>query len=131
MRLRVYYDGLCHLCSREIEHYRRLPVSEPIDFVDIMDPQFDPVAESLEPEEIRRQLHSRDESGRLFVGVATFLEIWKRIPRYRGLYLLARLPVAHQLLEAFYFLFVRIRPWLPRKQGACANGHCEITTRKT
>jgi predicted DCC family thiol-disulfide oxidoreductase YuxK len=48
-RLRVYYDGLCPLCSREIAYYRIKDRPNLIDWIDITGEGFDAAAEGLDP----------------------------------------------------------------------------------
>lgn len=121
--LRVYFDGLCHLCSREIEHYRRCPGSDRIDFVDITGAGFSPTAEALDAVAVRRHLHVRRADGSLAVGVDAFVAIWETIPRYGMLARLARFPGVNTLLKIGYRIFARVRPLLPRKKP-CANDYC-------
>jgi predicted DCC family thiol-disulfide oxidoreductase YuxK len=44
-RMRVYYDGLCPLCSREIAYYLSKEGSGAINWIDITENGFDPVVE--------------------------------------------------------------------------------------
>lgn len=122
--LKVYFDGLCHLCSREIEHYRKMTGAARIHFVDITDPSFDAAEEGLDPERVHRLLHARDAEGKLHLGVGAFIQIWERIDSLRWLAALSRLAPVRWFLEAVYFLFAKARPWLPRKQCA-SSPYCE------
>src|SRR5262249_12657363 len=116
-RLTLFYDGLCPLCSREIEHYRRHLAGTPADFVDITAAEFNAAAHGLDPQAVHRVMHVKvgDE---LRTGVAAFAAIWAAIPRYRWLARLARNPVGHGLMHLGYRAFARVRPWLPRRRRA-------------
>jgi len=119
----IYYDGLCPLCSREIEHYRRQAQGRPsIVFVDIMNPSFDAREHGLDPLRVHREMHVR-EGDRLWVGVDAFYAIWRHVPGNRWLWFLARLPLADQFLRIGYFFFAMVRPYLPRKQS-CDTSTC-------
>ena len=123
-QLTVYYDGLCPLCSREIAHYRKKAVGDPVRFVDITDPEFNAAAHGLDPLRVRRLMHVRvgDE---IRVGLDAFLALWEAIPAYRRFGRVARLPVLHGLLTLGYRAFAAVRPWLPRgKRSACDAGTC-------
>lgn len=126
--LTVFYDGLCPLCSREIEHYRRQPGSERIAFVDITAAEFDASTEGLDPKAVHRHLHAKDWRGDLHVGVAAFIAIWNTLPRYRWAAALAGKPFLRPALDVGYAAFARIRPWLPRARRAeCASSpYCEL-----
>ncbi|MGL4549650.1 MAG: thiol-disulfide oxidoreductase DCC family protein [Gemmataceae bacterium] len=121
--LTLFYDGLCPLCSREIDHYRRAAAGDPsVAFVDIAGPGFDAASFGLDPARVHREMHVT-EGEAVHVGVDAFLAIWRRIPGHRWLLSLARLPLADLFLRAGYFFFATVRPWLPRKQ-ACDAGTC-------
>jgi predicted DCC family thiol-disulfide oxidoreductase YuxK len=124
-RLTLYYDGLCPLCSREIDHYRRRLTGDAAAFVDITDPAFDAAAHGLDAGRVHRVMHVKvgDE---LRTGVGAFVAIWEAIPSHRWLARVARWPVVYPVLLAGYHLFAAVRPWLPRrKRAACSAGTCE------
>jgi predicted DCC family thiol-disulfide oxidoreductase YuxK len=122
---RVYFDGACYLCSREIEHYRSKDRERLLQFVDISDPAFSAANEGLDPLRVQQTMHVRDASGRLHQGVDAFLQIWRCIPGYRFIPGVARSPGVYQALRAGYFLFAKVRPYLPKKKrSACKNGIC-------
>ena len=123
--LTVYYDGLCHLCSREIEMYRGLKGSERIHFVDITDSSFDAMGEGLDPVKVHKTLHSKDEVGKIHSGVETFILIWERIDKFKKLVPFARIKAVRRILDFGYFGFALVRPLLPKK--SCQNSpYCEI-----
>lgn len=126
MPIKIYYDGLCHLCSREINHYRSQEGAENITFVDITDLNFNAATEGLDPIAIHREFHVRLEDGSVVVGVEAFLKIWSVLPRYQYAEKIARRTPVKKTLEAGYFIFSRIRPLLPQKKRACESSpYCE------
>jgi predicted DCC family thiol-disulfide oxidoreductase YuxK len=126
-KLSVYYDGLCRACSFEIEHYKKQKGSENIDFIDITSPLFKPEAEGLDPFLVHKYLHAKTPDGRIVSGVETFQLIWKELPKYNWAYQLSQKKLIHYGLNIGYQLFVRIRPYLPRKKDNCENSpYCEV-----
>lgn len=122
----VYYDGLCILCSREIEHYRRQRGSESLLFVDITAPDFDAKAEGLDPFLVHKIMHVRTPEGELRTKVDAFIHIWQNLPRYQKVATIADNPTIKKLLNLGYNAFVRIRPYLPRKTRSCEDSpYCE------
>ena len=117
----VYYDGKCHLCSREIAGYRNRPNAALLQFVDIASPQFDPAAQGLDAEEVQRVLHVRRRDGTLAKGVDAFIEIWRTLDILSGLRFLAEHQPTRVLFEGGYALFARLRPLLPKKE--CSIDH--------
>lgn len=126
-QLTVYYDGGCHLCSREIEHYRKKDTERRLQLIDIAAPGFDAAAAGLDPVAVRRELHVRRPDGKLAVGLPAFIAIWEALPGFGALATVARLPLLSPLLRGGYRIFAAIRPYLPRRPRAeCADGRCAV-----
>lgn len=124
-RVQVYYDGLCHLCSREINHYRKMRGAENLEMIDITGPGFKAEKEGVDPREVHRSLHVRDREGRLHTGVDAFLCIWQELPAMKPVRSLVALPILRPLFDGLYSGFARVRPLLPRK--ACESSpYCEV-----
>ena len=122
--LTLYYDGACHLCSREIDHYRKLDTGL-LSFVDISDPNFQREDSFPSYEDLNKWFHVQLPSGEFVGGVDAFIEIWKRLPRYRWAAQLSQISLVHGILSSGYRVFAEIRPWLPKKKSApCSDGHC-------
>lgn len=120
----VYFDGLCRLCSAEIEHYKKMKGSERIRFVDIFSSGFDALAEGLDPQDIHRNLHVKDASGKLHIGVDAFIAIWSQIDSLKILSRWASRTPMRKLLRGGYFIFTKARPYLPRKK--CPDDACAV-----
>ncbi len=124
-KIQVYFDGLCHLCSREIDHYRKQIGSQKIQFADITAPDFDPEKAGLDPIRVHQEMHVRKSDGSLTVGVDAFITIWESLPRYHFAARLGKKALPHALLTAGYHVFARVRPYLPRKKAECsASPYC-------
>jgi predicted DCC family thiol-disulfide oxidoreductase YuxK len=119
----IYYDGLCHLCSREIEYYRKR-AGENVTFVDIAAPDFDATTHGLDPNRVQQVMHVRQD-GQLRLGLDAFIAIWETIPGHTWAARLAKTPGIHFLLGIGYQLFAWIRPYLPRKKADCPDGACQ------
>lgn len=123
----VYYDGLCQLCSREIQHYRKSRGSENIRFVDITSPEFQAQKEGVDPVQVHKVMHVRRSDGSLATEVDAFIAIWSVLPSYQWAARLAQQPGVRHLLNAGYQVFARVRPWLPRRKAPCADSpYCEL-----
>lgn len=111
--LTVLYDGGCPLCRREIAHVQGLASQQPesaLCFVDVN------AAESAVPATERAALlarfHVQRADGSRLSGAAAFVAMWNRLPGWRWLARLARLPGALPALELAYRAFLRVRPRL-------------------
>lgn len=109
----VLYDGACPLCRREISVYRDLASEDSVEFCDISDE-----ATSLPTGATREQLlarfHVKHADGRMESGARAFIALWARLPYWRWLALIGRLPGVVWLMEVTYQGFLRIRPAIQR-----------------
>ncbi len=127
IELTVYYDGLCKVCSKEINHYRAQPGAEKIEFVDICSSKFDAAKEALDPVAIHKVMHARKKDGTVVTRVQAFIEIWKVLPKFNWLAKFASRPLILFALERGYSCFATIRPFLPRNSSECSDSpYCEI-----
>jgi predicted DCC family thiol-disulfide oxidoreductase YuxK len=123
-RLIIYYDGLCHLCSREINHYRHR-TDDSVQYVDIMQEDFDPELHGVDAKAVHKTMHARLD-GELNKGVDAFLAIWSVVPGYRWLNRIVSLPGIYHLAKPIYSFFAWLRPYLPRRKAACETGSCKV-----
>lgn len=123
MKLKIFFDGSCHICSREIIHYSKITPKGFFEFINIARPDFKPDLYQLDPKKVNQEMHVQLPSGEIKKGVEAFIAIWKEIPRYRWLAKLISLPLVLSISKIFYIIFARgIRPLLPKRK------FCEIPT---
>jgi predicted DCC family thiol-disulfide oxidoreductase YuxK len=122
--LTVFYDGGCGLCRREIEHYRNLRASMPIDWVDVTRDQGSLLANHIGLANALAEFHVLDIEGRVHKGADGFLLLWSALPYYRVLPLLCRWLHVQPWLRKLYAHFAR---WHFRRR--CADGACSIDSR--
>ena len=109
--VKVWFDGACPLCRREIALMRRLDRRGAIAFVDVAqgaDPSC-PIDRSA----LLARFHA-EEDGMVHDGAAAFAAMWRAIPLLRPLGLLARNDAVLRVLEAAYLRFLKLRPRLQR-----------------
>ena len=109
----VYFDGSCPLCQAEIGYYRRKDQAGAFCFVDVSE------TGAVTPEGITQQramqrFHVRASNGRVLSGAAAFVEVWKRLPKWRWAARAASLPGALAALELGYRIFLPVRPFISR-----------------
>jgi predicted DCC family thiol-disulfide oxidoreductase YuxK len=115
----LFFDGSCHLCSREIQHYAKIAPEGVLEYVNIADPDFDAEAVGLDPTKVEKFFHVQLPSGEIRQGLEAFIAIWEALPQYRKLAIVARLPVIYQAMGLGYRCFALVRPLLPKKTGVC------------
>lgn len=120
-QLTIYFDGLCPLCSREINHYRKQTGSHKIKFLDITDKSFDAKSQGLDPVQVHKVMHVKNSDGKLRTGVDAFVAIWEVLPKYHWLAKFSQNTFLRPIMNLGYNAFAVVRPYLPRKK----NTDCE------
>lgn len=116
-RPRMFYDGGCPLCRREVGHYRKVDRNGDVEWLDI---HADPSvldAYGIDREAAMERLHVMDPQGRIHSGARAFVTVWQALPGYRWL---AKFVLALRLvplMEAAYRPFAR---WRYRRR--CTTG---------
>lgn len=111
MSVKVWYDGACPLCLREIALMRRLDRRGRITFVDVA-AGADPSC-PVDRARLLARFHA-EEDGVVHSGAAAFAAMWRAIPSLRPLGLAAKNRTVLRVLEAAYVRFLRVRPRLQR-----------------
>ena len=122
-KLKIFYDGLCPLCSKEIDHYRKKDLENRIDYIDIASPGFDATAEGLDPETVHKTFHAKKADGTIIEGVDAFIEIWRTLEVFKPLEYLATSKVARPAFDLGYKAFAKIRPLL--RKDECTTDYCQ------
>jgi len=108
-KVKVWFDGACPLCNREIAVMRRFDKAGAINFIDVSDGG-DPSC-PIDQAQLLARFHA-EENGTVLSGAAAFAAMWRAIPRLRWLGLLARNRFVLRVLEWLYLGFLKIRPAL-------------------
>jgi predicted DCC family thiol-disulfide oxidoreductase YuxK len=109
--VKVWFDGACPLCLREIALMRRLDKRGAITFVDVA-AGADPSC-PIDRTTLLARFHA-EEDGVVHSGAAAFAAMWRAIPMLRPLGLAARWRPVLVVLEAAYIQFLKVRPRLQR-----------------
>tara|TARA_R110000787_G_scaffold69621_8_gene154870 strand:- start:120 stop:521 length:402 start_codon:yes stop_codon:yes gene_type:complete len=121
-RPKIFYDGGCPLCSREIAFYQRRQGATNIDWVDISHAPEGDIAPGLSKDRALARFHLLLPDGQLVSGGAAFAHLWAALPGFRplGKAFLSR-PLAG-IIDRAYDLFLKIRPRLQRLVSCRASG---------
>ena len=103
-----FHDGECPLCELEINFMKKIDKDQSIQWVDINEDK-----EALEQADITHQqamdqIHVIDANG-MQTGVDGFILVWQRLPYFRRLVPLVKLPVINQIAKFGYRLFAKYR----------------------
>ena len=123
--LRVFYDGACRICYKEVNHYKKKDQGDYLILEDISTPEFEASKYGLKSEDVNLHMHAIDKDGKVFIGVDTFIEIWRRLPNYDKLIPIFENKKLRPVIDKGYNIFAKfVRPHLPKRK--CQEGHCEL-----
>lgn len=103
--IKVFYDGKCGLCAKEIEYYKKIAPTARFEWIDVtenpqaLNPYKIPIDKAL------KRLHTVDMNHKIHIGLNSFIVIWKQLPRFKILGFLASLPLIHIILNYAYNRF--------------------------
>ena len=98
--MKVYYNESCGICRAEINIYKKQNIQE-IEWVDITNNIIAEKDTSKNSKNLIRRLHV-EENGKIFGGAKAFLLCWKKIPKYKFLYMFFKLPIVFNIFSFFY-----------------------------
>ena len=113
--MKVYFNNSCKICKAEIDLYKKQKIQE-IDWIDITNNSLAEKEISKSDKELLRRLHVKDGE-KVLQGAEAFLILWKKIPKYKFLYNVLKLPIIFSLFSAVYeivafFLYIKNRKQL-------------------
>ena len=119
---KVFYDGKCGLCNKEINYYKRIAPKNIFEWHDI----------ASNPEKLKElrvsqydalmYLHATDQKSNLKIGVDAFIMIWSHLKYWKILSVLVRAPFIYSIAKITYKLFAYYR----FKKLA----HCQMASQK-
>ncbi len=124
--LRIYYDGLCPLCLREMQHLQRLDRAQRLDLQDINAADFVDRFPHIDRLQADRILHGELADGRLLYGLDVTVMAWRLVGRGRWVDFL-RWPLVRPVADRVYLFFARhrhrISGWFGRP-STCIDDRC-------
>jgi predicted DCC family thiol-disulfide oxidoreductase YuxK len=111
MSTKVYYNSACPVCKAGIENQRQHMEKCGVEDIEWIDVHQHPnrVSEVGNPlEQVREQLHIKDNTGQLNIGIDAFIHLWKQVPHQRRLAKLFQFPVIKQIAQLIYKGFAKL-----------------------
>jgi predicted DCC family thiol-disulfide oxidoreductase YuxK len=122
MMTRVYYDGQCGLCRREIDYYKTIAPDGLFAWIDVTRDASSLDALGVSYVQALKLLHVVDDQGRVHIGVDAFIQIWGQLAYWRILAKMTGLPLIYPLAKVAYRLFAHWR--------FARLDHCQIALRE-
>ena len=122
-RITLLYDGLCPICSREIDFMRRRDRANRLAFEDIAAAGFDAARYGLTENDVVARMHGVLPDGRVVTGMEAFRIAYGAL----GLgWLVAPTgwPGLRPVFDLFYRTFARYRPRLSKFTRECTTDRC-------
>jgi len=109
----VFYDDLCPLCSKEINHYQKLQTHHPIKWIPIHKDKCTVENFGFSKNTLLERLHVVRGDGVIVTGASAFATIWYSIERYRWL---GKLAYTLHLIPVLEFFYKRFAKWRYQRQ---------------
>ncbi|MDE8348524.1 MAG: DUF393 domain-containing protein [Acidocella sp.] len=108
-RAKVFFDGGCPVCTREINYYRNRAGANNFEWVDVTIADENKLGVGLTRADALAKLHVQRADGTYAIGAAAFAEIWQGLPKFRWLGKLLTISPIGFFADIGYALFLRIR----------------------
>ena len=99
MKPKVYFNEKCAICRFEINHYKKN--CDTIEWIDINTNNDFGGDTTKNKNKILRRLHLKNND-KLLIGIDAFIFIWSKIPKYKFLSKILKLPIIYQLAHIGY-----------------------------
>ena len=115
--MKVYFNNSCSICRAEIDLYKKQNI-EDLEWIDITDNKSAEIETQKSDKALLRRLHIKDGK-KVIGGAEAFLLVWKKIPKYKFLYIFFKIPIIFTLFSYFYeiiafFLYLKNKKQLSK-----------------
>ena len=115
--MKVYFNNSCNICRAEINLYKKQNIKD-IEWIDITDNKSAEIETQRNDKDLLRRLHIKDGE-KVIGGAKAFLLVWKKIPKYRFLYIFFKMPIIFSFFSYFYeiiafFLYLKNKKQLSK-----------------
>jgi predicted DCC family thiol-disulfide oxidoreductase YuxK len=111
--LKVYFDGQCPLCRKEINLYKKISQGKQISWINIEEASFDAAKTGLTKDELKARFHVI-LNDKVYSGGYAFLQLWSFIPGLAWATKVLDKAFFPKLLDKVYDFFLIIRPTLQK-----------------
>ncbi|KAL0476572.1 hypothetical protein AKO1_006073 [Acrasis kona] len=131
--VKVFFDGGCPLCIKEINHYQSVQNKYKIQnlyWQDISTGELDDLTKhKVTYEDAMTEMHVieyKEESNHVYKGVESFLKVWERLPYYRMLAILTKsVPGVKPITSWMYRKWVLYRLRTDPRLQFCTAERCK------
>ena len=106
---KVFYDGKCGLCSKEINYYKKISPDNIFEWHDIATNPKVLKDIKISQYDALMFLHALDKNSNLKIGVDAFALIWSQLKYWNILSFIVKLPIINSLANTLYNFFAKYR----------------------
>ena len=106
--IKVFFDGNCPICSKEIKLYKKLSTDKKIEWYDIHSNKKSLKIIGKTKEECLKTFHVI-ENNQVFKEVEAFFVLWKKIKYFKYIYILLNFKFVINILNFFYRKYAKYR----------------------
>ncbi|MCX7123203.1 MAG: DUF393 domain-containing protein [Gammaproteobacteria bacterium] len=116
--IKVFYDGSCSLCSKEIAYYMKIAPAGRFDWVNLATTPEPFIQLGYELTEGFRLMHVQDDQGNMAIAVDAFAALWHGLGGFwKTLAIIIKWPVIYSLTKRVYMIFAKRR--FKKSRGSC------------
>ena len=113
--MKVFFNNSCKICKTEIDLYKKEKINE-IEWIDISNNEKAQKETNKSRKQLLRRLHIKIDNETIG-GARALLYLWKKIPKYKYLYLIFKAPIIFSIFNFIYeivafFLYLKNRKQL-------------------
>ncbi|MRI33983.1 DUF393 domain-containing protein [Endozoicomonas sp. OPT23] len=121
MKITVYYDGLCPLCTREVAKWRKAAFDCEMEWLDITDNDELLISHGIDPDKALLELHTRTSDGVIRTSIESYSLMLKHLPRWKVFGWVMGLYGVRHFLKWVYDWLTRVRL---KKEGRLPIDSC-------
>lgn len=106
---KVFFDGNCPICRKEIKTYQRLSLDKKIEWYDVSKDKNISKTINKTQKDCLKIFHVVDENNDLKTAIDAFLVIWKKTKYFRYLNIVFKIPFFKKFIEFLYIKYAKYR----------------------
>lgn len=108
-KIKVFFDGSCKVCSKEINYYNKHDKNNKFNWIDLNSRSKDLKSLGISKGELIESLHIQLHNGRVIKGVDAFRIIWREYPFLKFLSYILDFKIIRIIAKPIYRLLVKIK----------------------
>ena len=108
-KIKVFYDGSCKICTKEISFYHKNDKNKKFDWIDLNSKNKSLVNLGIKKDDLKKSLHIEMEDGKILKGINAFGIIWREFKYFKYLSFFLEYKIIKIIAKPTYNLLVRIK----------------------